>query len=74
MIHDFASKKCVACEGGVPPIPADQAREYLKETTGWGLAEDEKKIRREFKFKGFKEAMVFVNKVADIANEEDHHP
>jgi 4a-hydroxytetrahydrobiopterin dehydratase len=27
-----------------------------------------------FKFKNFKKAMIFVNKVADIANEQDHHP
>ena len=74
MIYDFASKKCVACEGGVPPIPQNQAEEYVKETPGWELAEDDKKLKRGFKFKDFKEAMEFVNKVAEVANEEDHHP
>lgn len=41
---------------------------------GWDVTEDGKKIRREFLFKNFKEAMVFVNKVADIAESEGHHP
>lgn len=39
---------------------------------GWELKED--KIERKFEFKDFKEAMAFVNKVADIAESEGHHP
>ena len=35
---------------------------------------DNKKIRHEFKFKDFKEAMAFINKVAEIAESEGHHP
>ncbi|UCE10668.1 MAG: 4a-hydroxytetrahydrobiopterin dehydratase [Candidatus Thorarchaeota archaeon] len=42
---------------------------------GWKLLGNEvKKIEKCFKFKNFKKAMTFVNKVADIANEQDHHP
>lgn len=36
--------------------------------------EEGKKIERKFKFKDFKEAMDFVNKVAAIAEEQGHHP
>ncbi len=45
-------------------------------TEGQGKASEGKgkKIRREFKFKNFKEAMGFVNKVAEIAESEGHHP
>ena len=35
---------------------------------------DETRIRHEFKFKDFKQAIAFVNKAADIAEEEGHHP
>jgi 4a-hydroxytetrahydrobiopterin dehydratase len=41
---------------------------------GWVLDAEGKKISRDFVFKDFKEAMVFVNKVADIAEKEGHHP
>jgi 4a-hydroxytetrahydrobiopterin dehydratase len=33
-----------------------------------------KKIEQKFKFKYFKEAMVFVNKIAELAESEGHHP
>ena len=42
---------------------------------GWLLLRDgDHRIRRQFKFNDFKEAMIFVNKVAELANAEDHHP
>lgn len=71
---DLASKKCVPCEGGTKPFSPSQVDEYLKElSSGWSVIE-EKKIERKFKFEDFKKAMVFVNKVADIAEKEQHHP
>jgi 4a-hydroxytetrahydrobiopterin dehydratase len=41
---------------------------------GWELQPDEQKLVRSFKFKDFKEAMAFVNRVADLAEAEGHHP
>lgn len=42
---------------------------------GWTLQrEGIDRIEKVFKFKNFKKAMIFVNRVADIANEQDHHP
>ena len=40
----------------------------------WDVSSDSKLISREFKFKDFKDAMQFVNKVADLAEEQGHHP
>lgn len=39
----------------------------------WEVIEG-KKIRYKFKFKDFRQALEFVNKVANIAEEENHHP
>ena len=44
----------------------------LAETPGWQRADDS--IVRTAKFKDFKEAMAFVNRVADVAEEANHHP
>jgi len=72
MIH-LSDKKCVACEGGVPPLGKDEAEKYLTQVSdNWHL--EEKSIWAEFKFKDFKENMTFVNKIADIAEAEGHHP
>ncbi len=27
---DLASRRCQACEGGVPPLSAEQVRDYLR--------------------------------------------
>ncbi|MCP6720059.1 MAG: 4a-hydroxytetrahydrobiopterin dehydratase [Patescibacteria group bacterium] len=71
---DLLSKKCVACEGGVEPFTSSQAEEYLREVSGWKLNSDSKGIEREFKFKDFKESISFINRVAEVAESEGHHP
>jgi 4a-hydroxytetrahydrobiopterin dehydratase len=70
---DLSSKKCVPCEGGVPPFSAEEIKTYLDQAKGWNLVRLEK-IFKEFKFKDFKEAMLFANRVASLAEEEGHHP
>lgn len=71
---NFNRKKCIPCEGGILPLKIIQVKEYIKEIPNWKITEDKKKIMREFKFKNFKEAMVFVNKVAELSEKENHHP
>ena len=65
-------KMCKPCEGEMPPISDKKAQTLLKEISGWSLKEAH--LLKEFKFKDFKEAIGFVNKVAEIAEMEDHHP
>ena len=70
----LSAKTCVPCKGGEPPLPPDRVREYLSAVPQWSLGADGKRIRREFKFKDFVAAMRFVNRVADLAESEGHHP
>jgi 4a-hydroxytetrahydrobiopterin dehydratase len=66
--------KCVPCEGGVPPLTREEAKVYAaKIDPAWHFTGD-KEIFREFVFRDFKEAMTFLNRVAEIAEEEGHHP
>lgn len=67
-------KRCVPCEGGFPPLLKKQIDELREEIEPAWQIEDLKKIKREFTFKDFKEALVFVNKVGQIAEKEEHHP
>jgi len=71
---DLASRRCVPCEGGVPPLGREEAERLRAAVQRWESDEDGKAIRRTFKFKNFKEAIAFVNAVADIAESEGHHP
>lgn len=71
-MDNLVSKKCVPCKIGTPPMPADQVNQFLKQVPNWKVSDN--KITRQFEFKDFKESMVFINKVADIAQKEGHHP
>lgn len=73
---DLTHQKCVPCEGGTKPMTMDQAKPYLEEVKDWEVVNQNgvDTIRREFKFKDFKEALAFLNKIGAIAEEEGHHP
>ena len=73
-LRELARKKCVPCKGGMKPIGSPEAKNYLAELPLWQLDKDEKKISQEFTFDNFANAMIFVNCVAHIAEEEGHHP
>lgn len=70
----LTDKKCVACEGGIDPLTREQIAEFAPQVPEWKISEDAKSISRVFRFKDFKEAMAFANKVGDIAESEGHHP
>lgn len=69
----LSNKHCVPCEGGMPPLTPDEYNRLLNETPDWQVIE-QKQIQRDFKFKDFKKALEFVNKVGEIAENEGHHP
>lgn len=70
---ELTKKKCLPCEGGTKPLSKTESEKLLKEVSGWILV-DEKIIKKQFTFGDFKEAMKFVNRVAEIAESEGHHP
>ena len=73
-MKDLINKKCIACEGGAKPLSREDAQDYVDEVFGWQMDTEAKKISKEFKFKDFVEAIDFVSRVADVAEEEGHHP
>lgn len=70
---DLASKTCVPCRGGVPPMKGSQLESYLKQVSGWKAVNDHH-LTKSFAFSDFKQALAFVNKVGAIAEEQGHHP
>lgn len=73
-MNNLSEKKCVPCEGSTPPFTMEQIRNYQNQLTSVWEVIDQKKIHKQFTFDSFDSAMVFVNDVAVIAQEEDHHP
>lgn len=70
----LADKKCIACEGGVPPLEGDELKTIFSELGGDWKIVHEHHLEKEFQFKDFKEALEFTNKVGNLAEQEEHHP
>ncbi len=71
-MNELTQKHCRACEGGTQPMDQTEAQKMLEQVPGWELLE--KSIEKSFKFDDFYQTIAFVNAVAWIANQEDHHP
>jgi 4a-hydroxytetrahydrobiopterin dehydratase len=71
---DLSKKKCIPCEGGIPPLTQKEISEYLKDISDNWKVIDNNKITREFFFVSYRHTIDFVNKVADLAEMEGHHP
>lgn len=69
------NKKCVPCQGGIPPLTRSEAKRFLsKLNEGWKIRKWNHHIEKEFLFKNFKQALDFTNRVGSIAEKEGHHP
>ena len=73
-MEDLHQKRCLACEAGVRPLTEEDVKGYLAKVNDWQVNTDHTMIFRVFKFKGFYKTMAFVNAIAWIANQENHHP
>lgn len=71
---DYASKRCVPCEGGVPKLEPAAVAEALRDLDGWEAREGAARLERHYRFKDFAAAMRFVNAMAAVAEAEGHHP
>jgi len=67
-------KICIPCHGGIPPLKGSKLN-YLEQNLGnkWNVT-NEHHLEKEWKFKNFKTAVAFTNKIADLAEEQGHHP
>ncbi len=73
MTEHLADKKCVPCRGEVPALKGAELKALHQHVPQWDVA-NEHHLHREFRFPDFKQALAFVNRVGDIAEQEGHHP
>ena len=73
MPEQLASQTCVPCRGGVPPLKGQELQQILQQVPQW-KAINEHHITRAFTFPDFKQALDFVNRVGEVAEQQGHHP
>lgn len=72
----LTNKTCVACRVGAPLATDQEITEFLRELPNWKIVENNsvKRLKRVFNFNNFVDAIAFTQKVADLAEYENHHP
>ena len=70
---ELADKQCVPCKGGVPPLRGKELEKLHACVPKW-MVTNEHHLHREFGFPDFKQALEFVNRVGEIAENQGHHP
>ena len=73
-LDELKGKKCKPCEGGAAPLAAAEAQAYLAHLPGWELPADGKLIGRTYVMRWFMDAIDFIQKIAEVAEAEEHHP
>lgn len=71
---ELAGRRCEPCRGGVPPLGSARVRELLEAAPEWEAYANETRIRRAISFPSFPAAIEFVGRVAELAEEQGHHP
>jgi 4a-hydroxytetrahydrobiopterin dehydratase len=69
----LASKECVACRGGVPPLAGEQLEALQRQLPDWTVVEAHH-LTREFTFPDFRKALDFTVRVGELAEDQWHHP
>lgn len=72
-MSELSSKQCVPCRGGVPPLQGDEIQRLLSQLNGWEVVR-EHHLKKNYSFSNFAEALKFVNRVGELAEEQGHHP
>ncbi len=55
-------------------LTPDARRQALERLSGWSAVSDRDAITRKFTFRDFKQAFGFMTRVAEVAEEMNHHP
>jgi len=70
----LADHACIPCRGGVPPLEKSRIDALIAELDeGWHL-NAKGHLERMYSFSNFTKAIAFANRVAAIADAENHHP
>jgi 4a-hydroxytetrahydrobiopterin dehydratase len=73
-MSDLASKECVPCRGGVPPLAGDELNQLMAQLGGGWRVVDGHHLEKDFRFPNFRGALDFTDKVGDLAEDQGHHP
>ncbi|NLZ04444.1 MAG: 4a-hydroxytetrahydrobiopterin dehydratase [Phycisphaerae bacterium] len=70
----LSEQRCKPCREGGASLKGEALKAYAEQLNpDWDVV-DEHHLRREFRFDDFRQALAFVNRVGELAEQENHHP
>ena len=73
-MSDLASKECVPCKGGTPPLSGPELEVLARDLGGDWRVRDGHHLEKEYLFEDFRSAMGFAIRIGELAEEQGHHP
>ena len=73
-MSDLASKECVPCKGGTPPLDGSELETLARDLGGGWRVQGGHHLEKEYRFEDFRSAMNFAIRVGELAEEQGHHP
>lgn len=71
---DLQQRRCRPCEGGIAPSTREEAERFLQTLPEWSLTADGRRIRRSWLVRDFLAGLEFFQRIAELAEAEQHHP
>ena len=71
---ELVSARCVPCEGGIPPLTAEQAQRHLQDLQGWQILQQPDRLHKTWTVRNFMAGMEFFGAIAELSEQEGHHP
>ena len=73
---ELIQMQCEACRIGAPHATPEERTQFSEQIPDWALVTRDgiDRLERTYRFDNFVQAMVFTNKVAELAESEGHHP
>jgi len=70
---ELAEQTCIPCKGGIPPLLGEEIQKLLAQLDAWDAVK-EHHLTKTYRFRNFAEALSFVNRVGNLAEQQGHHP
>jgi len=73
-MSELAQKVCVQCTEGARPLKGEGVTTLLETLGGGWRVVDEHHLEKEYRFRNFRDALAFTNRVGELAESQGHHP
>lgn len=73
-MSELARKECVPCKAGAQPLKGEELAGLLDDLGGGWRVVAEHHLEKEYRFKDFRTALAFTNRVGELAESQGHHP